>query len=97
MTTPTPALETVTTADLKVGDVVHTFGMRLLIDAPPQIRASADGGTSYLDTEIANFDQLIALAETDPSSAGLIVSTCRDGRYPIVAQPTKSWQREIRE
>ncbi|WP_306358757.1 MULTISPECIES: hypothetical protein [unclassified Nocardia] len=97
MTTSTTTLEPATTADLRRGDIVHLHGMRLYLDTDPRTFTGTGGrAVHYVDAEITNFDHLVALAETDPLTAGLIVSTCRDGRYPLQGHGGRRWQREPR-
>ena len=78
-------VETITTHDIRVGDVILSNGMRLRVDHEPRQTdhpVDAAGITLVTDAVIENWDELVQRAESDKWVAGFIVNIVRSDMSP---------------
>lgn len=108
MTTP-PLLESVVTSALRVGDIVHLDGMRLIIDQPlnghdDQSRRNPNSRfdtTYWTAARIDNWAELKQRATAEIAdhiangAATFITRRAEDQRWTIQGNDLATWNREI--
>ncbi|QDF18480.1 hypothetical protein SEA_RACHALY_85 [Mycobacterium Phage Rachaly] len=107
----TTTIETITTHQLREGDVILNHGMRLRVDGEPRVSKAhpvdtddpSRGHTVYYPALIENWDALVEASETDKWIAGFIVGLVRsDLREGRITEPRwtiqgNGWARWARE